>query len=171
MSASEKTLADAFYETLKDVYFAEKKSVKACVKFAMTAKAPELKQAFEIHGKESIHHVERLIRIFEIIGKPAKAKTCDAILGITDEMAEDLEYFGDTEAADAVIIGCGQAIEHYEMARYGMLRNWATRLGLSEAAKLLDATLQEEKKADALLTQIAEISVNAMAPAGETEIV
>ena len=169
MPASEKTLADAFYETLKDVYFAEKKSVKACKTSAKAAKAPELKQAFEHHGEESMHHLERLTQVFEIIGKPAKAKTCDAILGITDEMAEDLEDFRDTPAADAVIIGCGQAIEHYEMARYGMLKNWAAQLGLADAAKLLDATLQEEKKADALLTQIAEKSVNAKAQAGKAK--
>ena len=166
--ANEKTLADAFYETLKDVYYAEKQSVKACKKSAKAATAPELKKAFEHHGEESANHVERLVQVFEILGKPARAKTCDAMQGITAEMEEDLEDFGGTPAADAVIIGCGQAIEHYEMARYGLLKSWAKQLGLPDAVELLDATLQEEKKADALLSQIAEKAVNANAQTGKT---
>jgi ferritin-like metal-binding protein YciE len=164
--AAEKTLSDAFYETLKDVYWAEKQAVKACKKSAKAAKAPELKQAFQDHGVQSEGHVERLQQVFEIIGKPARAKTCEAMQGITSEMEEDLADFGDTEAGDAVLIGCGQAVEHYEIARYGMLKAWATQLGMKDAAKLLDATLQEEKQADALLTQIAEGSVNADAERG-----
>jgi len=164
---TEKTLSDAFYETLKDVYFAEKQSVKACKKSAKAAQSPELKKAFTDHGEESEGHVDRLVQIFEILGKPARGKTCDAMVGITSEMEEDLEDFGDTAAADAVLIGCGQAIEHYEIARYGMLKTWATQLGMSDAAKLLDQTLQEEHKADELLTQIAEASVNALAQAGD----
>jgi ferritin-like metal-binding protein YciE len=165
--AAEKTLSDAFYETLKDVYWAEKQAVKACKKSAKAAKAPELKKAFQDHGVESEGHVERLQQVFEIIGKPARAKTCEAMQGITSEMEEDLEDFGDTSAGDAVLIGCGQAVEHYEISRYGTLKAWAMQLGMSDAAKLLDATLQEEKKADALLSQIAEKAVNAKAQAGK----
>ena len=105
---------------MKDVYFAEKQSVKALKKSAKAAKSPELRDAFETHGEESVHHVERLTQVFEIIGKPARTKTCEAMQGITAEMEEDLEDFGSTEAADAVLIGCAQAIEHYEIARYGM---------------------------------------------------
>ncbi|WP_407660670.1 YciE/YciF ferroxidase family protein [Kaistia defluvii] len=164
--ASEKNLSDAFYETLKDVYFAEKQSVKACKKSAKAAQSPELKKAFTDHGEESQGHVERLVQVFEILGKPARGKTCDAMVGITSEMEEDLEDFGGTAAADAVLIGCGQAIEHYEIARYGMLKTWAMQLGMKDAAKLLDETLQEEHKADALLTQIAEAGVNASAEEG-----
>ncbi|WP_158808822.1 ferritin-like domain-containing protein [Beijerinckia sp. L45] len=156
MATKEKTLHDAFYETLKDVYYAEKQSVKALKKSAKAAKAPELKQAFEKHQEESAVQVERLTQVFELIGKPARAKTCEAMQGITSEMEEDLEDFGATAAADAVLIGCAQAIEHYEIARYGMLKTWATQLGLPDAAKLLDATLQEEKKTDELLTKLAE---------------
>jgi ferritin-like metal-binding protein YciE len=167
--ATEKTLSDAFYETLKDVYFAEKQAVKACKKSAKAATHPELKSAFEHHAEESAGHVERLVEVFEILGKPARAKTCDAMQGIMAEMEEDLEDFGGTPAADAVIIGCGQAVEHYEMARYGLLKTWANQLGLPDAAKLLDATLQEEKKADALLSQIAEKSVNAGAKSGKSK--
>ncbi len=156
MAAKEKTLHDAFYETLKDVYYAEKQSVKALKKSAKAAKAGELKQAFEKHAEESAGQVERLTQVFEIIGKPARAKTCEAMQGITSEMEEDLEDFGETAAADAVLIGCAQAIEHYEIARYGLLKTWAGQLGFADAAKLLDATLQEEKKTDELLTQIAQ---------------
>ncbi len=164
--ATEKTLSDAFYETLKDMYWAEKQAVKACRKSAKAAKSPELQKAFQAHGVESEGHVERLQQVFEIIGRPARAKTCEAMQGITAEMEEYLEDFGSTEAGDAVLIGCGQAVEHYEMARYGLLKAWATQLGIKDAAKLLDQTLQEEKKADALLSRIAEKSVNSSAMAG-----
>src|SRR4051812_2119712 len=119
MATKEKTLSDAFHETLKDVYYAEKQSVRALTKSAKSAKAPELKQVFEEHRDESAKHVERLEQVFEIIGKPARAKTCEAMQGIVTEMQEDLEDFGGTAAADAVLIGCAQAVEHYEMARYG----------------------------------------------------
>ena len=165
--ASEKTLNDAFYETLKDVYYAEKQAVKACKKSAKHAKAPELKKAFEDHGIESQGHVERLEEVFGMLGKSPRAKTCEAMQGITSEMEEDLEEFGDTPAGDAVLIGCGQAVEHYEMARYGLLKTWANQLGMADAAKLLDATLQEEKKADALLSQIAEKIANSNAQGGK----
>ena len=156
MAAKEKTLHDAFYETLKDVYYAEKQSVKALKKSAKAAKSPDLKHAFETHQEESAHQVERLAQVFEIIGKPARAKTCEAMQGIAAEMEEDLEDFGDTEAGEAVLIGCAQAIEHYEIARYGMLKTWATQLGMADAAKLLDETLQEEKKTDDLLSKLSE---------------
>ena len=154
--SKEKTLNDAFYETLKDVYFAEKQSVRAMKKSAKAAQHPELKKAFETHAEESTEQVERLTQVFELLGKPARAKTCDAMQGITSEMEEDLEDFGGTPAGDAVLIGCAQAAEHYEIARYGTLKTWATQLGLTEAAKLLETTLGEEKKADELLSQIAQ---------------
>ena len=156
MATKEKTLSDAFYETLKDVYYAEKQSVKALKKSAKAAEHDELKKAFETHAEESAHQVERLQQVFEIIGKPARAKTCEAMQGITSEMEEDLEDFGDTEAADAVLIGCAQAVEHYEMARYGTLATWASQLGHDDAAKLLGETLEEEKKTDKLLSDIAK---------------
>lgn len=155
MMATEKTLADAFHETLKDVYFAEKASVRALKKSTKAARSTELKQAFEHHRDESAIQVERLAEIFEIIGKPARAKTCDAMQGLTSEMEDDIEDFGDSPAADDVLIGCAQAMEHYEIARYGLLKTWAGKLGYDDAVKLLDLTLQEEKKADERLTQIA----------------
>lgn len=156
MATKEKTLADAFYETLKDVHYAEKAALKALKKSAKAAKSSELKQAFETHHEETVHQIERLQQVFESIDRPARAKPCEAMQGITSEMEEDLEDFGGSPAGDAVLIGCGQAIEHYEMARYGMLKTWARQLGYTAAVPLLEATLQEEKKADQLLSQIAE---------------
>jgi len=156
MAIKQKTLQDAFYETLKDVYYAEKQSVRALKKSAKSAEHKELKQAFETHAEESAIQVERLQQVFEIIGKPARAKTCEAMQGLTSEMEEDLEDFSDSPAADAVLVGCAQAVEHYEIARYGTLKTWATQLGYEDAAKLLDETLQEEKKTDQLLSEIAE---------------
>jgi ferritin-like metal-binding protein YciE len=107
--------------------------------------------------------VERLEQVFEIFGKAARSKTCEAIQGLTAELEEHLEDFAGTEAADAVLIGSAQAMEHYEIARYGMLKTWATQLGLADAAELLDLTLQEEKKTDQLLTEIAEAAANKQA--------
>jgi ferritin-like metal-binding protein YciE len=117
-----------------------------------------LKQAFEKHAEESAIQVERLVQVFDILGKPARAKTCEAMQGLTAEMEEDLEDFGKTEAADDVLIGCAQAMEHYEIARYGLLKNWARKLGLRDAEKLLAETLEEEKQTDSLLTKIADAS-------------
>ncbi len=156
MAVKQKTLQDAFYETLKDVYYAEKQSVRALKKSAKAAQHDELRQAFETHAEESAGQVERLQQVFEMVGKPTRAKTCEAMQGLTSEMEEDLEDFGDSPAADAVLAGCAQAVEHYEIARYGTLKTWATQLGYKDAAKLLDETLQEEKKTDQLLTEIAE---------------
>ncbi|ACL62977.1 ferritin-like domain-containing protein [Methylobacterium nodulans] len=156
MAAKPKTLQDAFYETLRDVYYAERQSVRALKNSAKAAENEELRQAFETHAEESANQVERLQEVFDLIGKPARGKTCEAMQGLTAEMEEDLEDFGDSPAADAVLVGCAQAVEHYEIARYGTLKTWAIQLGYKDAAKLLDETLQEEKKTDQLLTQIAE---------------
>ena len=154
--AKEKDLHDAFYETLKDVYYAEKQSVKACKKSAKAAQASELKTAFQEHAETSSHQVERIEKVFELIGKTPRAKTCEAMQGMVSEMEEDLEDFGGTPAGDAVLIGCAQAIEHYEIARYGMLKTWAHQLGHADAAKLLSETLDEEKRTDENLSSLAE---------------
>ena len=156
MASKQKTLNDAFYETLKDVFYAEKQSVRALKKSAKAAENTELRDAFETHAEESANQVERLQQVFEMIGKPARTKTCEAMQGLTSEMDEDLEDFGDSPAADAVLIGCAQAVEHYEIARYGTLKTWAGQLGYDDAVRLLEQTLSEEKKADELLSQIAE---------------
>ncbi len=169
MAAKEKTLSDAFYETLKDVYWAEKQGTRSLGKAAKAAQHPELKKAFESHREESAHQIERLEQVFEIIGKTARAKTCEAMKGISEEMTEDLEDFGDTKAADAVLAGCAQAVEHYEIARYGTLKTWAKQLGFAEAEKLLGETLEEEKRADQRLSEVAEQIANASAGEGEIE--
>ncbi len=154
--AGEKTLHDAFHETLKDMYYAEKQLTRNLKKGARAAKLPALKQALEHHLEETAVQIERLQQVFEMIGKPARAKTCEAMQGLTAEMEEDLEDFGKTEAGDDILIGCAQAMEHYEIARYGVLKTWARKLGLQEAEKLLNTTLEEEKRTDALLSQIAD---------------
>ena len=153
---AEKTLKDAFYETLKDVYYAEKTGLKSLKKAAKSAKSEELKAALTEHGEQSQHQIERLQQVFEILGKAARAKTCEAMQGITAEMDEDLEDFAGSEAADDVLIGCAQAVEHYEIARYGVLKTWAKKLGLNEAENLLSETLEEEKQSDEKLSRIAE---------------
>lgn len=167
---TEKTLADAFHETLKDVYYAEKQSVRALKKSAKAAKAPSLKKVFEQHLEESSIQVERLTQVFEIIGKQPQAKTCEAMQGLTAEMDEDLADFGASAVADDVLIGCAQAIEHYEIARYGLLKRWASKIGLTEAEKLLDQTLSEEVKADALLKQVAEAGVGPEEESGKSAV-
>jgi ferritin-like metal-binding protein YciE len=156
MPAKAKTLNDAFYETLKDVYFAEKNSVKALRKSAKSAESEELKSTLQTHAEESQGQVERLEKVFEIVGKPARSKTCEGMQGLTSEMQEHLDDFSGSPAADAVLIGSAQAIKHYEIARYGTLKTWAIQLGFEEAAQLLDETLEEEKKTDMLLSDIAE---------------
>lgn len=154
--ATAKTLADAFYETLKDVLYAERASARALKKAAKAAKELDLKRAFEDHLAETEAQIERLGEIFDIIGKAPRAKTCEAMQGLTAEMEEDLEDFASSPASDDVLIGCAQAVEHYEMARYGMLKSWSAKLGYDEATPLLQKTLDEEKAADERLTKIAE---------------
>ncbi|MBO1326672.1 ferritin-like domain-containing protein [Acetobacter sp. TBRC 12305] len=157
---TQKSLSDAFYETLKDIYFAEKQILKSLKKAISAAQAPDLKEAFETHATQTATHVERLNQVFELIGKAARTKTCQAMQGILAEMEEDLDDFGETEASDAVLIACAQAVEHYEIARYGTLKTWAGSLGLDEVEDLLGQTLEEEKQTDALLSEIAERESN-----------
>jgi ferritin-like metal-binding protein YciE len=158
--ASEKTLRELFHDTLKDIYFAEKKILTALPKMAKAAQAEELKAAFEKHEGETEGHVERLEKVFQEIDASPRGKTCEAILGIIEEGQEVMKEYKGKPALDAGLLAAAQAVEHYEMSRYGTLRTWAQELGLSEAAKLLDATLAEEKKTDETLTKIAESNVN-----------
>ncbi len=161
----EKTLHDLFHDTLKDIYYAERKILKALPKMKRAAQSEELKAAFEKHREETEGHVERLVQVFEIIGKSARGKTCDAIEGIIAEGEEIIEEFKDTPALDAGLISSAQAVEHYEITRYGTLKRWASELGLKDAAKLLDATLNEESKTDSDLTKLADASANQRAKA------
>jgi ferritin-like metal-binding protein YciE len=161
--ATEKTLDDLFLDTLKDIYYAERQILKALPKMAKAATAPDLKAGFEKHQDETEGHVERLEQIFELLGKPARGKTCDAILGILEEGKSIMDEFKGTQALDAGLISAAQAVEHYEIARYGTLKSWAQQLGMNDAAKLLDATLKEEMATDQKLSQVAEASINRMA--------
>ena len=125
----EKTLNDLFYDTLKDIYFAERQILKTLPKLAKAAKSEELKTAFLTHRDETEGHVDRLQKVFEIIGKRAQTKTCEAIKGILEEGDEIMEEYAGSEALDAGLLAGGQAVEHYEMSRYGTLKAWATQLG------------------------------------------
>lgn len=158
-----KTLDDLFYETLKDIYYAERQIVKALPKMARGAQDPKLKAAFEKHKEETEGHIERLSQVFELIGKRARGKTCPAIDGIIEEGEEILEEFKGNPALDAGLLAAAQAVEHYEISRYGTLRAWAQQLGLRDAVTLLEATLKEESKTDEALTSLAETAVNAAA--------
>ncbi len=160
---ADKTLDDLFLDTLKDIYYAEKQIVKTLPKMAKAATSPELKAGFEKHLEETEGHVERLEQVFELIGKPARGKTCDAILGIIEEGKSIIEDFKGTSALDAGLVSAAQAVEHYEIARYGTLKTWAQQLGHKEAVTLLDATLKEEIATDKKLSQVAESNVNRMA--------
>ena len=153
-------LEDLFSETLKDVYFAEKQILRALPKMAREATTPELKQAFETHRDETEGQIERLTQIFEQMGRPARGKTCEAILGIIDEAKEFMDEFKGTDALDPALVASGQTVEHYEISRYGTLKSWAKELGFDDAAELLDETLQEEVKTDKLLSQLATQSLN-----------
>lgn len=158
--ASEKTLDDLFLDTLKDIYYAERQIVKTLPKMAKAATSPELKAGFEKHLEETEGHVERLEQAFEILGKPARGKTCDAILGIIEEGKSIIEEFKGTSALDAGLVSAAQAVEHYEIARYGTLKTWAEQLGHKDIVKLLDATLQEEVATDQKLSEVATANVN-----------
>jgi ferritin-like metal-binding protein YciE len=160
LAKAEKTLTDLFETTLRDIYFAEKQILRALPK---KAKSPELANAFEKHRDETEVHVERLEQVFEMFGAPARGETCDAIIGILDEGKEIMEDFAGTDALDPGMLAAAQAVEHYEISRYGTLRTWAEQLGMKDAAELLDLTLAEEKKTDATLSQLASMNVNAKA--------
>lgn len=161
----EKTLDDLFLDTLKDIYYAERKILKALPKMARAAQSPDLKAGFEKHRDETEMQVERLQQVFELMGKAARGKTCPAIDGIIEEGEEIMEEYKDTVALDAGLISAAQAVEHYEITRYGTLKRWADELGMADAVKLLDATLQEETITDSNLTKLADMSANDRAKA------
>jgi ferritin-like metal-binding protein YciE len=163
--AKAKTLQDLFHDTLKDIYFAEKKILSALPKMARAANSDELRAAFDKHEGETEGQVERLEEVFQILGETPKGKTCDAIVGIIEEGQEIMKEYKGTPALDAGLLAAAQTVEHYEISRYGTLKTWAGELGMDKAVKLLDATLAEEKKTDAALTELAETLVNQEAEA------
>lgn len=153
-------LSDLFLETLKDIYFAENKIIKTLPKMAKAANSKELAAAFNKHLRETQGQVKRLEQIFKMLGKPARGKPCEAINGITDEGAEIMKEFKNAPALDAGLLAAAQAVEHYEISRYGTLRTWAEELGMQDAAKLLQATLDEEEATDHALTELATSVIN-----------
>jgi ferritin-like metal-binding protein YciE len=163
--ASEKNLPELFHETLKDIYFAEKKILSALPEMANAAQSQDMKAAFELHETETEEHVARLEKVFKEIDETPSGKTCDAIIGIIEEGQEVMKEFKDVPALDAGILAAAQAVEHYEIARYGTLKTWAGELGLNESVKLLEMTLAEEKKTDEALTKLALSEVNQHAQA------
>lgn len=164
----QKSLEDLFHEALKDIYYAERKIVRALPKMMRGAQSQELRGAFEKHRDETETHVERLQQVFEMLGKRAQGKTCPAIDGIIEEGEEVLDSFKGSPAIDAGLIAAAQAVEHYEIARYGTLKRWAEVMGLKDAVALLDQTLAEESATDESLTGLADSSANreAMSAAG-----
>lgn len=150
-----KSLNDLFLDTLKDIYYAERQILNALPKMARAAQDPKLRKGFEEHREQTQGHVERLDRIFDMLDKPARGKTCDAILGIIEEGKELIEEFEGSEALDAGLISSAQAVEHYEMARYGTLKAWARQLGMTDCFKLLEQTYKEEFETDRKLTDLA----------------
>lgn len=166
MAAKQKELTDLFHDTLKDIFHAEKQLLRALPKMARAANSDEVRQAFETHRDETQGQIERLEQVFEIFGKRAQGKPCEAMQGLVAEGQEIMEEFRESDALDAGLISSAQAVEHYEISRYGTLRTWAQQLGMNEAAELLEQTLEEEKRTDALLTELAETQANQEAEGG-----
>jgi ferritin-like metal-binding protein YciE len=165
MAKKPKKLDELFHDTLKDIYFAEKKILSTLPKMAKAAHSEELKAAFEKHRGETEGQVDRLEQVFAMIEQKPQGKTCAAIVGITDEGAEIMEEYKGSPALDAGLLAAAQAVEHYEMSRYGTLKAWAEELGLDDAAELLQETLDEEEATDEALTEIAKSAINQQAEA------
>ncbi len=159
------TLNDLFLEQLEDLYDAEKRLTDALPKMAQAATSPELKQAFEDHEAQTRQHVQRLEQIFHRLGKSPQRETCEAMKGLIKEGEEMMGAKGDNAVRDAALIAAAQRVEHYEIAGYGTVRNFAQRLGLTDVAQTLQQTLDEEGATDKRLTAIAETSVNPQANA------
>lgn len=160
MAKKVKTLNELFHETLKDIYYAENKLTKAIPKMAKAAQSKELKKAFEKHAVETKGQVARLEKVFKAIGKKPQGKTCAAINGIVKEGDEVAKEFKGSPALDAGLLAAAQAVEHYEISRYGTLKAWAEELGDNESARLLNETLTEERTTDEILTRLAESAIN-----------
>lgn len=158
-----KELMDLFLETLKDMYGAEKQILRALPKMAKAARFGELRSAFEQHVRETEGQVDRLNRVFEILGQRAAGKKCEAVEGLVEEGKEVMQDFQDSSALDAGLLAGAQAVEHYEISRYGTLKAWASQLGMNEVIQLFEDTLNEEKRTDELLTRIAAQSINRQA--------
>lgn len=166
MATKPKTLNDLFLHTLKDIYYAEKQIYRTLPKMAKAADSEELKKALELHREQTEGQIGRLEDAFKAIEKRAQGVPCEAIQGILEEGKEVMEDFGESDVIDAGLIAGAQAVEHYEIARYGALKTWAAQLDLPEVASLLDQTLQEEKETDKILSELAE-KLNTKGKTGE----
>jgi ferritin-like metal-binding protein YciE len=160
MAKKTKQLQDLFHDALKDIYFAEKKILTALPKMAKAARNEDLKAAFEKHEAETEQQVSRLEQVFKLIDEKAQGKNCPAIVGIIEEGQEIIKEYKGSPALDAGLLSAAQAVEHYEITRYGTLSTWANELGLDEAVELIEASLTEEKNTDQALTELAETVVN-----------
>lgn len=158
-------LHDLFLHTLKDIYFAEQTIVKKLPKMAEKAQSSQLRNAFETHLAESREHVRRLEEVFSLLGEKAQAEECPAIEGITEEAEELVKEIEDPETRDAAMLAAAQAVEHYEITRYGTLLAWAEEMGHDNVVSHLQKTLDEEKATDQKLTQMAEARLNRRAAA------
>jgi ferritin-like metal-binding protein YciE len=160
MAKASKKLDTLFRDTLKDIYFAEKKILAALPKMAKAARSDDLRAAFEKHRKETEQQVKRLDQVFRLIEAKPQGKNCPAIIGMIEEGQEVMEDYKGSPALDAGLLAAAQSVEHYEISRYGTLRTWAEELGLDNAVPLLEATLEEEKATDKALTELAEGVIN-----------
>lgn len=160
-----KTMEDLFVETLRDIYYAEKQILKALPGMVKKAGARKLKEALETHREETEGQVDRLDQVFKLFELSPRGKKCEAIEGIIAEAKEHMEDIEDPKVLDAGMIGSAQAVEHYEITRYGTLIAWAKQLGRDDAIQLLEQNLEQEKHADQLLTEIAESAINQKAAA------
>jgi ferritin-like metal-binding protein YciE len=165
MAKEPKKLDELFHDTLKDIYFAEKKILTTLPKMAKAAQSEELRAAFEKHEAETEDQIGRLEEVFAAIDKKPQGKTCAAIVGITDEGAEIMQDYKGSPALDAGLLAAAQAVEHYEISRYGTLIAWAGELGIEDAVPLLQETLEEEKATDETLSDIAKTAINQQAKA------
>jgi ferritin-like metal-binding protein YciE len=163
MATQAKQLDDLFEEVLKDIYYAEKKILTALPKMAKAAQSPDLKAAFEKHERETEGQVDRLEKVFALLDQSPKGKKCEAIEGLVKEGQEGMKEFKGSPALDAALLATAQAVEHYEISRYGTLVAWAQRLEMPQAARLLEQTLTEEKNTDEALTELADAAINAEA--------
>lgn len=165
--AAMKTLEDAFVHELKDLLSAEKQILAALPKMAKATSNPELKAAFEEHLEVTEQQVERLKKVFELVGKPSRAEKCVAMEGLLEEGKKVMDEEAEPEVLDAMLIGAAQRVEHYEIAAYGTVATWAEQIGQPQAAKLLKQTLDEEMETDQKLSSLAEAGINQHAQAGE----
>jgi len=165
MAKEPKQLDELFHDTLKDIYYAEKKILSALPKMAKAAQNEDLRAAFEKHKTETEGQIDRLEQVFQLIEEKPQGKKCAAIEGILEEGQEIIKEYKGSPALDAGLVSAAQAVEHYEIARYGTLRTWAEELGLNQAMKLLQQTLDQEEAIDRALTEIAESVVNQEAQA------